>query len=215
MPVVDVWTADLGVPPQEIQRLEAYLDPDEHARAARFRFARDRRRFIVRRGLLRERLAQVVSEPPNRLVFSLGRWGKPTLRDHPCPFSLSHSHERMALAISELEVGCDIERINEELDWAPVAAQLLGPSALKQLARVPQADARAAFFRCWTRMEARVKAAGDGLGQSIGTMAWPRREPDVAWHVCDLDGPQGYALAVAVPNHTTSSRLIIRRLEAA
>ena len=214
MPVVDVWTADLGVPPQEIQRLEAYLHADERARAARFRFARDKRRFVVRRGLLRERVAQVVSEPPERLVFSLGRWGKPILRDHRCPFSLSHSHERMALAISELEVGCDIERIDEGLDWAPVAAQLLEPSALKQLALVPPADARTAFFRCWTRMEARVKAAGQGLGQSIGTLAWPRREPDAAWHVSDVDGPPDYALAVAVPTQTSSSRVIIRRSEA-
>ena len=209
MPTVNVWTADLDVPAEEILRLEHHLDTHERARAQRFRFARDRRRFVVRRGLLKERLAQVLNEPPSRLAFSLGPLGKPALRDHRCRFSLSHSHERMALAISEVEVGCDIERIDHELDWAPISAQLFQPSTLNQLALLDPAEARTAFFRCWTRMEARVKAAGHGLGQSIDANTWPGEESDLAWRVVDVEVHPGYVLAVAAAKEATPCRVVI------
>jgi 4'-phosphopantetheinyl transferase len=215
VPTVDVWTADLDVPTEEVERVERYLDPDELARAERFRFARDRRRFVVRRGLLREHLGRVVAEAPERLVFTVGPWGKPALRDHRCRFSLSHSHERMALAISDVEVGCDIERIDEELDWGPIAAEMFEVTDLNELALLEPTEARAAFFRCWTRMEAHLKAEGHGFTQSIYPISPPRGKADLSWQVSDPDTPPGYALAVAAARHMTPCRVRTRHLQRA
>ena len=125
MPFVELRISGLDVDGAEVRRLQQHLAPDEQARAQRFRFEQDRRRFVVRRGLLREWLADRLDEQPERLRFIAGEWGKPALRDHPCHFSLSHSGERVMVAISDAEVGCDIERIDDGFDWLPIAEQFL------------------------------------------------------------------------------------------
>jgi 4'-phosphopantetheinyl transferase len=73
-------------------------------------------------------------------------------------------------------------------------------------------EQRAAFFRCWTRKEALVKADGKGLGHALdsfdvdlapdSTSALRRyagRPGDESgWIVRDLPSPPGYAAAGAI-----------------
>jgi 4'-phosphopantetheinyl transferase len=47
------------------------LSPDEHERAARFYFARDRRQFVLARGMLRAILALYVGRRPQEIRFQL------------------------------------------------------------------------------------------------------------------------------------------------
>ena len=77
--MVDIWRADLEVHPLELNRLQNSLSPDELARAARLHFARDRRRFIVARAILRDILTRYLDQPPAELRFSYSVHGKPRL----------------------------------------------------------------------------------------------------------------------------------------
>jgi 4'-phosphopantetheinyl transferase len=208
VPAVDVRIAHLDVEPVEMARLERHLAPDELAHAVRFRFERDRRRFVVRRGLLREWLAERLIERPERLAFTLGEWGKPALRGQPCRFNLSHSCDRLMVALSDVEVGCDIERIDPDLDWAPIAEQVLTPGEVEDLHRLEAPPARAGFFRHWVRLEASLKAIGCGLSQpdsAIDAMG-------DAWHLSDLDAACGYAAALVAARDDTPLRLTLRHI---
>jgi 4'-phosphopantetheinyl transferase len=166
MTKVEVRIGALDVDEAEIARFAALLDEEERARAARFRFDRDRRRFVTRRGRLREWLGMWTGERPERLLFTIGALGKPVLTDGP-HFSLSHSHERTMLAISDAEVGCDIEWVGTEADWRRIAEGLFAPAERDALASLPDDLGRRAFFDCWARKEAFVKAIGEGLSYPL------------------------------------------------
>lgn len=193
----------LDVTTDEQAQLAALLDADEHARAARFRFDADRRRFVVRRGRARQWLAAETGNDPARLAFTITAHGKPMLTDGPS-FSLSHSGEMMMLAIADRAIGCDIERIDADLDWPPLARSFFARDEITALESLPDATARAAFFACWSRKEAFVKALGLGLSYpldaftvSVGGAPTLLAGGD-GWRFDPTDPPPGYQAAVVI-----------------
>ena len=195
--------ARLDVAPEEEARLAAWLDDAERARAARFRFARHRRRFVVRRGRAREWLARAAGGDPARLRFTANAHGKPELKDGP-RFSLSHSGETMMLAIGDAELGCDIEAIDPTLDWPPLARSFFSPHENAALAALAPDAARAAFFACWTRKEAFVKALGRGLSYPLDAFTVSVGESAAilsggeGWEARSVSSPEGYRAALVV-----------------
>jgi 4'-phosphopantetheinyl transferase len=177
------------------------IDEQERRRAAAFRFERDRRHFIVRRGRLRMILGELVGEAPARLGFVAGTHGKPALSaGAPC-FSASQSGSLMMLAIATVEVGCDIERIDPDIEWLPIADLLFAPVEREALRRMPHRDARRAFFDCWTRKEAYVKALGLGLSYPLDAFTVSvdreaRMSAEEGWAITDAAPGGGYAGAV-------------------
>lgn len=212
---VALWHGRLDVAPAEVERLRALLSMPEQARAERFRFARDRRRFIVRRARLRACLATPTGIDPARLTFALGANGKPRLVEPGPQFSLSHSGEHWLVALAAVDVGADIEAINPAIDCDDTARGLFGPAEIAALGALPDSERRRAFFDVWARKEAFVKAIGQGLSYpldafrvSTGTFAdlldggdgWAMRRidiaPDVAGAVVARD--DGLPLVVAI-----------------
>lgn len=180
--------------PDDPARVEAFhstLSPDERQRAARFHFERDRRRFIAARGLQRAILAQYLGRAPVDLVFHYGPAGKPSLaapgREPPLFFNISRSGACALYAVTTRgEIGVDLESAREVPDWPAIARRLQTHDA----AFVPPRSL-AEFFHEWTRHEARMKAAGVGLGGHLGSAPW--------WTVHSLAlGPSLFA-AVALP----------------
>ena len=165
---VHVWRADLGLEARYLRRLERNLSADERARASRFRFARDRDRFVGARGLLREILAPYLNASPGRLSFGYGAHGKPFLagEEHSTlRFNVSHSLDVMLLAIAHVrEVGVDVEGVR---NMGPVKDEI-GDTVLSEpekqaLARFDGEEKRANFLRFWTLKEACIKADGRGV----------------------------------------------------
>lgn len=181
-----LWRVDLDqhVPAAAHARLSA----EELARAARFVFPRDRQRYIAAHAALRQLLVQhlanagqaggesfCTSEP---LTLVAGRFGKPAL---PAParlhFNLSHSHDVGLVALSEdCELGVDVERVRPMTDAVAMAAAYFTAAEQAALAACePGAVRDRAFFTCWTRKEACLKALGIGLylatrGFEVGTL---------------------------------------------
>jgi 4'-phosphopantetheinyl transferase len=92
--------ARLDVAQPEVDRLRELLDADERGRAARFHFDIHRRRFIVRRGRLREWLGARLGVHPREIAYRYDAFGKPTVPGSSRHFSASHSGECMAVASS-------------------------------------------------------------------------------------------------------------------
>lgn len=169
----------------------ALLSPAEHDKAGRFRFARDRDRYIRGRGHLRRTLARATGLDAAALALEEGPRGKPALRampGRPMPhFNLSHSDGLAVLAISwDGPVGIDLELHGRDLDPARLAPGVLVASERRALDALPPLDAAALFLAMWTAKEARMKLTGEGMALD------PRAI------VLKLDGgwPVGYSLPV-------------------
>ncbi|MGB5051137.1 MAG: 4'-phosphopantetheinyl transferase superfamily protein [Caldilineaceae bacterium] len=160
--------AHLDPCPLVISQMEAALSPDEWARLRRFHFARDARRYAVRRGILRHLLGGYLSIPPADIVFAYGLQHKPALAETQnqadLRFNLSDSGEMAvyAFAVGQ-EIGVDIEEDRDYPDAHQLAAHFFSPAEAEWLANQPAEQTSAAFLRCWTCKEAVVKALGDGL----------------------------------------------------
>ncbi len=161
---VHVWRAGLDLEASHLRCLRRHLSADERARASRFRFARDRERFIAARGSLREILALYLGTAARRLAFRQGPRGKPFLGAYPdLRFNVSHSLDTMLVAVAHRrELGVDVEHVDagiaiEEVDVA------LSPPEKRVLSRFHGEGWRTALLRLWTRKEAYVKADGRGM----------------------------------------------------
>lgn len=157
--VVHLWQVALDQPAEAIT-----LSDDEQARAARFVFERDRRRYVAARSALRAILAPYLSIRPDALRFQYNEHGKPAVPNTAVQFNLSHSHELALVAVTrEAEVGVDVEHLRPVDDLAALAARNFSARENARWATVAPAQQRHAFFNAWTRKEAYLKALGSGL----------------------------------------------------
>ncbi len=164
---VHVWCASLDLGPLRVRSLQQTLDRDERERAQRYYFEKDRTHFIVARGLLRTILGRYLNMEPSQFRFRYNSYGKPALgkMDGGCllQFNLSHSHGVALYAITQVrEIGVDLEYISEEFPYKQIAEQFFTPREIAVLRLLPRPQQRDAFFNCWTRKEAYVKARGQG-----------------------------------------------------
>jgi 4'-phosphopantetheinyl transferase len=165
---VHVWRTSLDLSPEHIRRLRQFLAADEITRAERFYFEKDRQHFIVARGVLRVILSRYLGIAPRRLVFSYSSYGKPALAMAPgndwLRFNVSHSHTLGLYAVARSrEVGIDVEHIRANVDSELIAESYFSPREVAALRALPADQRRDAFFTCWTRKEAYIKARGEGL----------------------------------------------------
>jgi 4'-phosphopantetheinyl transferase len=165
---VHVRIASLDCPQSDTKYLDNILAEDEINRANRFHFKKDRERFVAGRGLLRMILSSYVGMPANEIIFTYGCHGKPGLRRHDgrpaIEFNLAHSAGTAIYAITrDRPVGIDIELVDHEFPIESVAERFFSKVEVAAFRSLPRDMQRIAFFKCWTRKEAFIKALGDGL----------------------------------------------------
>src|SRR5438445_1481588 len=159
---VHLWRADLDRNTNAVPALTQTLGPEELAKAGQFRFERDRNRYIITHGALRNILARYLKTTPREPVFRYGPAGKPELTSGTVRFNMSHSDDLFVCVISLAgDVGLDVERVRPGVDQV-VAGWLSSPKS-QCLKALPQPARRRAFFQGWTRLEAYAKARGEGL----------------------------------------------------
>ena len=140
------------------------------------------------------------------------RWSRNRTPD-AIRFNLSHSHGKALYAISRgREVGVDLEFIRCDLEAEQIAERFFSHSEIETLRALPPSLRKYAFFLCWTRKEAYIKARGEGLSMSLDQFdvsltpgkpaALLRTNPDsdeaLRWSLRDLKPASGYAAALAI-----------------
>ncbi len=159
-------------------------------RFERLRYAPARQESLAAGLLWRYAMALqgVQKEEPVRFLQA----GKPVLAEREdLYFSLSHSGSYAMCAVSDREVGADVQKIKPvrlsvarrfhfgERDW---------------LAEQPGEDQNRAFFRIWTRKEAWVKAVSRDVLLSLGQADVIHDLP--GWYFAEYDLEDGYLAAV-------------------
>jgi 4'-phosphopantetheinyl transferase len=203
--LVEVSWIDLDAATPDLEDWRDKLDAEERAQAQRFRFDRDRRRYVVRHLWLRELLARRLECSPREIRFAHNPFGKPALPGRDLNFNLSRSAGKALCVVAQgVELGCDLELRNRDLATDAVAERFFSPIEQLCLSSLP-ADRRVeGFFNCWTRKEAYIKARGLGLSYPLDAFDVSLAPDEPArllrgcegWSVQSFEPAPGFAAAV-------------------
>jgi 4'-phosphopantetheinyl transferase len=166
---VDLWRVNLKLPEAgRRQSLRDTLSEDENARADRFHFQAHRDNFLVGHAALREILSNYLSLAAKDITFRNNKYGKPEIDKRLNPnnlqFNLSHSADWALIAVTiGRRVGVDVEHIRPDVECLSLAQSYFSRSEYQSLLLLDEQACRRAFFACWTRKEAFIKAIGEGL----------------------------------------------------
>jgi 4'-phosphopantetheinyl transferase len=214
---VHVWRAQLELPLSQVEELRGILADDELDRANRFSFEIDRQRFIAARGTLRCILSHYITISPSHLRFYYNQYGKPFLApefsSHLLNFNLSHAGSMVLYAITRnMEIGVDVERVHADFEYEEIAERFFSANEVAILRTIPTEKKLEAFYNCWTRKEAYIKAHGQGLSLPLDSFdvslaPWEpsiilitKDEPQESshWTLLDPKPGLGYVGAIAV-----------------
>jgi 4'-phosphopantetheinyl transferase len=213
---VDIWKVHLDGPLLKDSET-GVLSPDEIARANRFHFEKDRVHSVRCRAALRQLLGKYLGIPAPEIQFKYLTNGKPQLEADLNPralqFNVSHSADLAAIAIgSEHRLGIDVEKIRSDVDTLSLSKRFFSLRERAELQALPEHLRVSAFFACWTRKEAFLKATGDGLSfplENFSVSVQPdsnERLEEVnedtkvgeQWFLADLRIGDGYRAAIAI-----------------
>ncbi|MGW8776542.1 4'-phosphopantetheinyl transferase family protein [Streptomyces sp. NPDC055796] len=230
-----VWVVPLDFVPDAL--LERGLDRRERARAAAFRDAPARRRYVASHLALRTVLGGFLGIGPREVRLARDPCGMPHCAEpHGRPriagdgpaveFSLSRAGDLAVVALAAVTVGVDVESRAFRHPASPLEGMIrrLHPAERAALAELPPERREEGFLSCWVRKEAYLKAIGTGLpgglaGPCVGLAADAAAdgkgpEPTTrGWAFADLDLPPGHraALAIAAPDEPPRTPVVTVR----
>jgi 4'-phosphopantetheinyl transferase len=211
---------ELDLAPSQMMELEPLLSPEERARADRYRFPRDRDRFIAGRGRLRTAIGRSTGRAAGELEFEYGPFGKPALRggsDDQIQFNLSCCGGLGALALClDEELGIDVERIRPFDHALAIAARVFAADEYRALRSLPKSELWPAFFSYWARKEALVKSIGRGLSSSLAAFNLspdPGSGPESVAMQCDGIAVTRWVRTLSAPRESFVAALARSRSE--
>lgn len=165
---VHVWRVHLNLSKQALPRNVQVLSLDEVKKAEKFYLEADRIRYSTTRVVVREILSSYLGVRPEEIIFAYNQYGKPYLvsagPERNLNFNISHAGDMSLLAVTlDRRIGVDIELVRDEASIETIAKRFFLPSEVSQLLSLPESLRQEAFFTCWTRKEAFIKAQGQGL----------------------------------------------------
>ena len=216
---VHIWQRRLSTDDPSLDACFELLSPEEQEKAARYRVEHPRSDYILTRGTLRSLLSRYLGKDPREIHFRYASHGKPYVAGNTnLQFNVSHCDGLALLAfVRDREIGVDVERVRPQDDVKKLAERFFSLNEREKLRSLSGDELHGAFFRCWTRKEAYIKATGDGLSLPLhqfdvsiepdAAQALIATRPDAAeaerWTISNLRIIPGYAAAVAVAKVTS------------
>ncbi len=162
---VHLWLVSIAEKEAQLDDLHGLLSQEELSRAERFYFEKDRKRYIIARGMLRTILSQYCRFEPEDHQFGYNQYGKPNLIDNDwLRFNISHSGDKVLYGFTQnRELGIDIEYVKPFENTHQIVERFFSDHEKEQFRSVPDHMKNIAFFNCWTRKEAYIKALGKGM----------------------------------------------------
>lgn len=215
--VVHLWRRSLHASAAEVDSCYGLLSNEEKERALRFRIERPRKDFVLTRGTLRLLLARYLGGTPQQVRLRSAANGKPFLEgENDLCFNVSHTDGLALLAFAKRRaIGVDVENLARETEVEQLAERFFSETERQALRKLSGEELKAAFFRCWTRKEAYIKAKGNGLSLPLDqfdvsiaagdrdALLATRLDPagSARWTISDVFLGPGYAAAVAVASN--------------
>ncbi len=223
---VDIWLTSTELGEEQARAYRESLSQGELERAQKFKSDAKYREYIVTRGLLRQVLTSMAGLDIVGVDFLDGEHGKPRLDSSVAgktvAFNVSHSHGLALVALTPGgRLGVDLEKIRPEVDWRPLARRYFSGAEFRALDEFPEDLRLKAFFTCWTRKEAFVKALGAGVAyglkefdvsidpdEAYAALTLRRPDEDVArWLIKNIPVPGNHVAALALDRPACQFRL--------
>ncbi|MEO8211506.1 MAG: 4'-phosphopantetheinyl transferase superfamily protein [bacterium] len=212
---IHIYQSTLEKTAAEINDLESILSTDELTKAYRYKFEADKNNYIVCRALLRNILSDYLSIKPSLITFSYYEKGKPYINNSFIKFNLAHSHNYAVFAFTPgKEVGIDIEYYRELQDALQIAKRYFSKSEIEEFENTSHENIKIAFFNCWTRKEAFIKAVGEGLSYPLADFSvtlnpedpkilWIKTKPNEIkkWSLHDIKVKENYISSLAIKSN--------------
>jgi len=210
---VHVWKANLNASDEEVASFWKLLSKYERDRAKRFYFKKDRVHFIKSRATLKTLLGEYLELDPREITFQYTTFGKPFLENESLQFNVSHAggHGLFAFTLEHL-IGVDIEKIESGIEFEKLVSRFFSKNEARIILSLNDDQKAKAFFKCWTRKEAFIKAHGEGLSMpldrfevsildsekvSLKKVDW-KEEKAEDWSMVSFEPEDGWVGALAV-----------------
>lgn len=217
---VHIWQLNVKKQITKLNDLWEILSDDEKQRAEGFKFAEHRERFVITHGILRFLLANYLNKKPEAIKFEYGLHGKPAVNNgrkhgYALTFNMSHSHEVAIFGFTkDNEIGVDIEYIKEKIEYEDLAKRFFSDNENQDLQKISTNRRKQAFFNCWARKEAFIKAIGKGLSFPLDKFDVDINKDkktlllnEQNWLLCAINIASNYAAALAVANSSAKVKI--------
>jgi len=219
---IQIWHGDIVAEDTYYQSYWRVLDEAEQAHALRMKNDLLRKRYVEVHGRLRNVLAQILNESPEKIRINKAEHGKPYLADNPqLVFNLSHSASVMIIAVGwRCQLGVDVELCKPRANLAGLVDKCFAEEEVEYWRKLPEHQKIPEFYRFWTRKEAFVKATGRGIGLGLDHCVINPENPAEflrvpascgqasAWRMLDLHLGAGVCSALALDKEFAGVRLM-------
>jgi len=168
-----------------LREYRSLLSESERQQELRFHFARDRRRYLVTRALVRTVLSRYTDIAPRDWTFAVNDYGRPLIANaawsaRQISFNVSHTDSLIILAVAQgHEVGVDVENTRVRAACIDVADRFFAPAEVSALHALPKARQQHRFFEYWTLKESYIKARSMGLSIPLDHFSFDLLEDDI------------------------------------
>lgn len=191
---VSVWRVDLRQPAARVDEAVAV------------------RRRRVARVALRIALSRHLECSPAELRLVRGPWGKPALAGGGgLHFNLTRSGDSCLIALTAIgPIGIDVERLAHFSELEAITRNRFAPSEAAAILKLTGERRLRAFYNCWTRKEAYLKATGRGLTAALDavTVSIDDAEPSIV----SVEGgdPRSWAVAAIRTDPDLVGAVVVR-----
>ena len=168
-----------------LREYRSLLSDSERQQELRFHFARDRRRYLVTRALVRTVLSRYAAVAPAEWTFAVNDYGRPLIANaaataRQISFNVSHTDSLIILAVAQgHEVGVDVENTRVRAACIEIADRFFAPAEVSALHALPGARQQNRFFEYWTLKESYIKARSMGLSIPLDHFSFDLLENDI------------------------------------
>ncbi|GGW39324.1 4'-phosphopantetheinyl transferase family protein [Arenibacter certesii] len=228
---IHFYYADINDFISKVGVMQERLTSDEKLRAGQFKFQTDQNRFIIARWLLRSLLSNYLELDFGEMILKYGEFGKPFFNTNQnIKFNLSHSGDMIVFGfVKNFNIGVDVEMFKSNFNVMDIALKFFSKKEVETLLTLPEYKREVAFYRCWTRKEAIIKADGSGMSFPLNTFSVTIDSDDKAeliemsngdlnkekWRLFSIKLSVDYLAAVAVEGnigHISSKALTLLEL---
>lgn len=134
------------------------------------------------------------------MFYKEGKYGKPYFENElQLYFSISHSDNKALVALSDTEIGCDIEKI-DNVDLS-IAKRFFHTDEYNDIISLHNtAEQRKQFFKYWTLKESFIKATGFGLKLPLDRFCISIDGENISVNCRDTDGIYNFAECFDIPD---------------